>query len=141
VLLPNGELTPEELVLLERTVRERLPRLAPGGAERLVRLHGAGCRRLLERVEADPAAGEPLPGQRSVPRAEIAQALDAEMALTLEDILERRTRLLLFDATQGLECADAVASIAGARLGWSAERRARELDGYRSLAASLRRFP
>ena len=141
VLLPNGELTPEELVILERTVRERLPGLAPGSAERLVRLRGAGCRRLLARVQADAAAGEPLPGQRSVPRAEIEEALDDEMALTLEDVLERRTRLLLFDRAQGLECADAVAALAAARLGWSAERRAREVESYRSLAASLRRFP
>jgi glycerol-3-phosphate dehydrogenase len=141
VLLPNGELTPEELVLLERTVRERLPRLASGGAERLVRLHGAGCRRLLARAGADPSAGEPLPGQHAVPRAEIADALDEEMALTLEDLLERRTRLLLFDPAQGLDCAEAVAAMAAARLGWTAERRAREVEDYRALATGLRRFP
>jgi glycerol-3-phosphate dehydrogenase len=134
-------MTPEELVVLEGTVRERLPGLAPGAAERLVRLHGAGCRTLLARVDADPRAGEPLPGQRSVARVEVAHALDDEMALTLEDVLERRTRLLLFDPAQGLECAEAVAALAADRLGWSAERRARELDAYRGLAASLRRFP
>ena len=141
VLLPDGELTPEELVLLERTVRERLPRLAPGSAERLVRLHGAGCRHLLARAEADAAAGEPLRGHRSVPRAEIAYVLDEEMALTLEDVLERRTRLLLFDPAQGLGCVEEVATAAAARLGWSAEQRTREVESYRSLAESLRRFP
>jgi glycerol-3-phosphate dehydrogenase len=141
VPLPGGELTPEELLLLERTLRQRLPRLPPGGAERLVQLYGAGCQRLLARVDADPAAAEPVGGQRDVPRAEIEQVLEEEMALTLEDILERRTRLLPFDTRQGLDGAEAVAALAAARLGWNAKRTEAELAAYRSLAASLRRFP
>jgi len=139
VPLPNGGLAPDELPRLVARVRERLPRLAPGGAERLVALYGAGAERILRRVEAEPAAGEVLPG--GVPRSEIAHVLDEEMALTLEDVLERRTRLLLFDPEQGLACAAAVAETAAARLGWDASRTAAELDGYRALAASLRRFP
>ena len=79
-----------------------------------------------------------LPG--GILRAEIAHALDEEMALTLEDLLERRTRLLLFDPGQGLACAAAVADMAAARLGWDRARTAAELEGYRALAASLRRF-
>ena len=139
VPLPNGGLAPDELPRLVARVRARLPRLAPGGAERLVALYGAGAERILRRVEAEPAAGEVLPG--GVPRAEIAHVLDEEMALTLEDVLERRMRLLLFDPEQGLACAAAVAETAAARLGWDGSRTAAELDGYRALAASLRRFP
>ncbi len=62
------------------------------------------------------------------------------MALTLEDVLERRTRLLLFDPAQGLACAEAVAAMAATRLGWDAARTARELGAYRTLATDLRRF-
>jgi glycerol-3-phosphate dehydrogenase len=62
------------------------------------------------------------------------------MALTLGDILERRTRLLLFDPEQGLACAEAVAAIAASRLGWDAARTAAELAEYRALATDLRRF-
>ena len=62
------------------------------------------------------------------------------MALTLEDVLDRRTRLLLFDARQGLETLEAVATLAAARLGWDRTRTAAEIDGYRRLAASLRSF-
>ncbi len=138
VPLPNGGLAPDDLPRLAERVRARLPQLAAGGAERLVALHGAGAERILARAEASPATGEVLPG--GILRAEIAHALDEEMALTLEDLLERRTRLLLFDPRQGLACAAAVAEIAAARLGWDAARTGAELEGYRALAASLRRF-
>ncbi len=140
VPLPNGEAGPAELASLERTLAERIPRLGATGAARLVRLYGAGCRRLLVRVDADREAGELLPGAGGVLRAEIEQAIDDEMALTLEDILERRTRLLLFDVRQGLEGADAAAGIAARRLGWDAARTTDELARYRALADSSRRF-
>jgi glycerol-3-phosphate dehydrogenase len=62
------------------------------------------------------------------------------MALTLEDLLDRRTRCLSFDQRQGLDGVEAAAAIAAARLGWDAARIAAEIDGYRRLAASLRSF-
>jgi len=138
VPLPAGALAPEELPRLVDRVRAGLPQLAPGGAERLVALYGAGVERIVARGRAEPAAGEVLPG--GILRAEVAHALDEEMALTLEDLLERRTRLLLFDPGQGLACAAAVADMAAARLGWDRARTAAELEGYRALAASSRGF-
>jgi glycerol-3-phosphate dehydrogenase len=140
VALPNGEEGPEALRRLAQEVAERLPQLRPGGAERLIALHGTGCRRLLARIAARPEAGTLLPGPSGVLGAEIEEAIDEEMALTLEDVLDRRTRLLLFDARQGLETLEAVATLAAARLGWDRTRTAAEIDGYRRLAASLRSF-
>jgi glycerol-3-phosphate dehydrogenase len=140
VPLPGGEMTPAELLVLTHTLRERLPQRPPGGAERLVGLYGAGAARLASRAAADPSAGELLPGPTGVLRAEIEHVLDDEMALTLEDLLERRTRLLLFDAHQGLDAAPAVAALAAKRLGWAPARTAAELEAYRALAASARRF-
>jgi glycerol-3-phosphate dehydrogenase len=140
VPLPNGEEGPEALGRLGEEVAACLPQLPSGAPERLLALHGAGCRRLLARIVARPASGTPLPGPTGVLGAEIEEALDEEMALTLEDVLDRRTRLLLFDARQGLDTLEAVASIAAARLGWDGTRTAAEIDGYRRLAASLRSF-
>lgn len=140
VPLPNGEFTAEELLVLQNTLKERIPRLGIPGAQRLVRLYGAGAVRILERAEGSPASAESLPGQPEVLRAEIAHSLDEEMPLTLEDLLERRTRLLLFDARQGLAGAEETASIAASRLGWDPARVMAELDAYQRLAASLRRF-
>jgi glycerol-3-phosphate dehydrogenase len=60
------------------------------------------------------------------------------MALTLCDVLERRTRLLLFDVDRGLGGAEAVAALMARRLGWDGARTAQEVESYRHLAASTR---
>ena len=54
------------------------------------------------------------------------------MALTLADILDRRTGLLLFGDDHGL--AGAAAAIAGEMLGWTDVDVAAQLDAYRRLA-------
>jgi glycerol-3-phosphate dehydrogenase len=73
-------------------------------------------------------------------RAEVEHAIDAEMALTLEDVLERRTRALLFDPEQGLGGVEEVAAIMARRLDWDAARTTTEIGHYRRLATSLRTF-
>ena len=110
--------------------------LPPTTQSRLGRLYGATCARLLAR---DPVAAS-LPGIPSMLCAEVEHAIDEEMALTLEDVLERRTRVLLFDDRQGLGGVEDVAGIMARRLGWAAERTAGEIADYRRLAASLRSF-
>jgi len=125
VPLPGGERLPEE-------VARKLLALPAGAAERLVRLYGAEAETIAAR------GGETVPGLPIVLRGEVEHVLDAEMTLTLEDLLERRTRLLLFDPHQGLDGLEAVASTAAARLGWTPARTAAEIDAYRALAASLR---
>jgi glycerol-3-phosphate dehydrogenase len=141
LVLPGGECAAAELPALTARVAAALPRLGPGAAGRLVRLYGTAAEAIAARVARDPEAGEPLPGLPEVPRAEIEHVLDTEMALTLTDILERRTRVLLFAPGQGREAAAAVAALAARRLGWDAARTAAELDEYNRLAESLRSFP
>jgi glycerol-3-phosphate dehydrogenase len=111
--------------------------LAPQAQSRLRRLYGAAGARLLAR---DPSCAI-VAGIPGLLRAEVEHAIEEEMALTLEDVLERRTRALLFDGTQGLGGVEEVAAIMAARLGWDAGRTATEVDGYRRLAANLRSFP
>jgi len=134
--LPGGRAT----TLDAATVAGRL-RTSAAIAERLLRFHGAGVAVLLERAERSPGSAAPLPGLGGILRVEIEHALDAEMALTLQDVLERRTRALLFDPRQGLDGVEAAATIAAARLGWDATRTAREIAEYQRLATSLRSFP
>jgi glycerol-3-phosphate dehydrogenase len=97
--------------------------------------YGAGASRL-----ATPGAPV-LPGPTPVLEAEVVAAVDEEMALTLEDVLDRRLRLLYFDTHQGLDVVEPAAALVAARLGWDAERTAREIAAYRRLAEDLRRFP
>jgi len=136
VPLPGGEPTGLDAAAVAR----ELPQLSAAEAGRLFRLHGAGCERIVERVARDPGAGAFVPGLPGVLRAEIEHVLDEEMALTLDDVLERRTRSLSFDRRQGLGGVEAVADLAAGRLGWNAARRAAEVEGYRMLAETLRSF-
>jgi glycerol-3-phosphate dehydrogenase len=140
VPLPNGDCTSEELGAMEERLRAELPPLGAAGAARMVHLHGAGCRRILARIAEHPAEAAVLPGPTPLLRAEIEHALEEEMACSLTDLLERRTRLLLFDAQQGVPAAAAAAEIAASRLGWDARRTATEIEDYRRLAARLRSF-
>jgi glycerol-3-phosphate dehydrogenase len=132
VPLPGGWLDAPGFAAQAARVRAVLPAAA---ADRLLWLYGADGDAVLAHGTA------PLAGHPAALRAEITHAIEHEMALTLEDVLERRTRLLLFAPDQGLGAVDEVAALAGARLGWDATRTASEIEAYRRLAASLRSFP
>jgi glycerol-3-phosphate dehydrogenase len=133
--LPGGERAPAELAALTADLARALPRLGRLGAERLVMHYGAEAARF-----ARPD-GPILPGSTPVLEAEVVASVTDEMALTLEDVLDRRLRLLYFDAHQGLDVVEPAAAIVAARLGWDVDRTSREVAGYRRLAESLRRFP
>ncbi|HET7026371.1 MAG TPA: glycerol-3-phosphate dehydrogenase/oxidase [Candidatus Limnocylindrales bacterium] len=67
--------------------------------------------------------------------AEVAWAVDCELALSLDDILARRTRIALERRDHGAAFASRVAEIAGDRLGWDAARQAAEVRAYVAQAA------
>ena len=72
--------------------------------------------------------------------AEVDFAVRSDLAVTLEDVLARRVPLLLVGQEQGLDVAEEVARRMAVALGWSDERRARELSHYRGVVADSRRF-
>jgi glycerol-3-phosphate dehydrogenase len=61
--------------------------------------------------------------------------LHREMALGIDDVLARRTRVTLEDRGHGDHAVDSVAAILGSALGWSAERRVFEAAAYRQSSA------
>ncbi len=60
----------------------------------------------------------------------MAWAVEHELALSLDDILSRRMRLSMSRRDRGASLAARVAAIAGARLGWDAERQTSEVAQY-----------
>ena len=58
--------------------------------------------------------------------AQVAFAVDAEMALTLEDVVMRRTAIGQF-GKPAADVLEKIASQMAERLGWSAEKKAREI--------------
>ena len=61
--------------------------------------------------------------------AELVFAVDAELAVTLTDVMARRV-LLAFQPGHGRSCLRRAADVLGAHLGWDKARREREIDEY-----------
>jgi glycerol-3-phosphate dehydrogenase len=86
-----------DVPLVGAAAREMLARIE--GSERLVRRYGAEAPAVAALAEQDPELALPVPGVPSgVLGAEFAWGVLAEGALTVEDLLERRTRLGLIPA-------------------------------------------
>lgn len=70
-------------------------------------------------------------------RARTRHAVGVEMALHLEDVLKRRTELMLFTRGNGLEHLEALADEMAALLGWSPDRRAEEVAACRKEVQAM----
>lgn len=108
--------------------------------DRLVRLYGSNAGRVLDAMRETPGLAARCVRRLPLTRAEVDYVVRHEMAMTLEDVLERRTRLLLWDPENGLDAAEPVARQMAQLLGWPAGRIDDEVSRYRSLAAGVKTF-
>ena len=81
-------------------------------------------------IAADPTLGEPLVPGMPYLRAEAVYAVRHEMALTLDDVLTRRTRARLHDRAATLAAAPAAAALLATELGWDAAATQRQLEHF-----------
>jgi glycerol-3-phosphate dehydrogenase len=109
-----------------RTLEGALP---PDVALHLVRIYGARHRGLLELVRAEPALGERVREGHPDILAQVAFAVDQELASGLCDVLLRRTGIGTVEHI-GEEALGRVAAVAARRLGWDASRVAAEKAAY-----------
>jgi glycerol-3-phosphate dehydrogenase len=105
---------------------------------RLFRTYGTEAQTILDLAARDEDLASPTAPGSDLLKAEVRYALDHEMALGVEDVLERRARALLYAPDQGLASVESVVDLCAGRLGWSPEQRRAEAEGYRALARSLR---
>ena len=99
--------------------------------ERLMQRYGAqGYIAIEEFINQDATLAEPI--SRSLPfmKAEILYAYWGEMAITLEDLLWRRTRIG-WSKGQGLDIAPQIAQFLAERNNWDAVRITAEIDNYK----------
>jgi len=136
--LPGGDASYDELRTLEHRLAGRHASIPRAAIARLVATYGTQSETVLRPLAGEPDLGQPVGAGSPLLGAEIRYALDHEMALTVEDVLDRRTRLLLFAPDQGMGTLEATATALARRLHWSTERREAEIGSYRELAARLR---
>lgn len=107
-----------------------------GVRERLVMSHGTRWRHVWALGEERPALRDRLSPPHAVIGAELAWGVTGELAVTLGDLLIRRTRLAFETADQARSlAAGRVADMVGPMLGWSAADRAAALEEYEGEVA------
>ncbi len=120
--------TPVEQPTGEGSVTPRDPAAAAAG--HLARRYGTETPAVLSVADGRPELLEPLvPGLRYL-AAEAVYAVEEEMACSLPDVLDRRTRASLRDARAAAAAAKRVADLVGPTLGWDEARCQKEAADY-----------
>jgi len=104
-----------------------------------VTTYGRGYRRVIEMAGKVAGGGERLCPTNPDIVAELHLAVQDELAVSLQDVLLRRTGIGT-SACQGLDCAESIAQRMATLLGWRPRRREAELDAYRAHVARAQRF-
>lgn len=86
-------------------------------------------------ISRDPSLGVPFVDGLPYLRAELLFSARYEMAVTLDDLLTRRTRARILNRDATAACADEVARIVAPALGWDRPEQARQVDAFRKLIA------
>ncbi len=81
--------------------------------------YGSDAQQVVDLAMADPDLARPLINGLPYLRAEAVFAVTHEMALSLDDVLSRRTRARLFDRRATVAAASEVARLIAPLLGWS----------------------
>jgi glycerol-3-phosphate dehydrogenase len=92
--------------------------------------YGSEALAVLELIEQDGSLAARLLPDLPYIRAEALYVCREEMALTLEDVLQRRTHIALEDRLRGTGIATAVAHLIGPTLGWDAQEEGRQVERY-----------
>lgn len=106
-------------------------------AARLVARHGSEAREVVAFGRERGLLNRLAPDVEHI-EAEVAWAARHELALSLDDVLARRTRLAQERPDRAASIAPRAAEILGAELGWDGARQSREVTGF--LAAARREF-
>jgi len=94
---------------------------------------GSDSPRIADLISQDASLGRPLVPGLPYLRAEVVFAAREEMALTVDDVLSRRTRALLFDRRGSREAARETALLMAPLLGWDDDRIDREVRAYHEI--------
>jgi glycerol-3-phosphate dehydrogenase len=97
-------------------------------------VYGTDALAIRELIAADPTLGQPLDPALPYVAAEVVWAAREEMARTVEDILSRRTRALLLNASSAVRVAPRVAELLARELDHDATWQAQQVTAFAELA-------
>jgi glycerol-3-phosphate dehydrogenase len=92
--------------------------VAPAVIGHLANRYGSRLDELLGLLAADRALADPIVPGLPDPRAEVVEAVEREWALTIEDVMRRRTQVALRARDAGAAVAGEVSRLMAAPLGW-----------------------
>jgi glycerol-3-phosphate dehydrogenase len=136
VPLPGGGAAPQ--LLAAAAVSHDGHGLAPAVITHLADRYGTRLDEVMGFVVADRQLARPIVDGLPDPRAEVAQAVEHEWGLTVEDVLRRRTQVALLDGASGDDVAPDVAGIMASRLGWTRETAEEAVRRYRAATSGAR---
>lgn len=113
----------------------RVARVDQAAARHLVSRHGSGALEIAMLAKAEGLDSRLVEGS-SYLEAEVVWSVRREEALSLDDVLARRTRLAIETPDHALSAAPRVADLMGAELGWDLEARQRAVEEYARTAAA-----
>ena len=133
VALPGGDFDS-----LEQEIERALRTVGSSSrAEHLVHAYGTRWAAAWALTKKDPALARPLVDGLPYTGAELAYGIDAELALSLTDLLVRRTKVAFETRDHGRSVAPVAARIAAARLGWDDAAREAAISAYEKEADRL----
>jgi glycerol-3-phosphate dehydrogenase len=97
-------------------------------------VYGSDALAILELARTEPGLDERLHPALPYTAAEVVWAVRREMALTVEDVLARRTRALFLNAKAAVEMAPRVARLVAAERRCDEAWERAQVDGFRALA-------
>lgn len=128
-----------DLPALKLAVERRAKRLGLSDerSANLIRCYGDRALRVLDIAETEGLIEPLVPGTQPI-AAEAAYCARSEMAVELNDLLSRRTRLSLIDPAAGIGSRSSAAEVMAAASGWDQERIEREISKHRELVENER---
>jgi glycerol-3-phosphate dehydrogenase len=138
--LPRRHVTANLPLVGTEDLREGMPSLQraaddlglSGSMPSLIEAYGANAGSVMSLVRDNPGLGQRLADDLPYLLAQVTHACRYELAQTLKDALERRTWTLMGDWDHGLARLESVADLMAGELGWSPDRRKREIEDYRA---------
>jgi glycerol-3-phosphate dehydrogenase len=106
----------------------------------LVEAYGAEAVRVLAYVEERPKLGQLIVPDLAYIHAEVHYAIQHEMALSLSDVLIRRTHVIYETPDAGGQQAREVAALMAEKLGWDRSEQERQVAEYERQVALTRSF-